>query len=86
MSIIAPNNPYGQLGSPPPWHPPQGMVYPDNTLKAGDLLVRKAANGWLVIVVGTGGKESEAYVAPDIDKLADVLKLAAVNRELKKAK
>jgi len=59
---------------------PMGMV------QSGDVIIRPVRNGYNVIVVRGMGMEVETYVATDADSLADVIKLAFVNKAMDAAK
>jgi hypothetical protein len=75
--------PYGQLGGladqAGTWSNPGSTPY-----RYGDILVRRVANGFMVIF-SQMGLEGREHVAKDLDEVADILKSELVKDVLKKA-
>ena len=63
-----------------------GKKAAQSMLHNGDIIVRKARNGYRVIVYNSVGAEADEYIATDIEHVHDVLKLASVNQTLDAAK
>lgn len=59
---------------------------PMHMVQSGDVVIRPVRNRYNVIVVRSMGQEAETYVATDAESLADVIKLAFVNKAMDAAK
>lgn len=55
-------------------------------IESGDLIVRKARNGYRILVAAGQGAKPDEYVAKDLDEVHEVLKLASANMRIDAAK
>ena len=80
------------VGGTPPWLSDNAILSPTYkqaikglNMEENDIIVRKVRNGYNVIVIYAAGSKSDIYVATDLDAVAEVLKVASVNRALDRA-
>ena len=80
------------VGGTPPWLSDNAILGIGHkqaikglNMEENDIIVRKVRNGYNIIVVYAAGSKSDIYVATDLDAVAEVLKVASVNRALDRA-